>query len=127
MDACPQNDRNEAEDDRPMTTRILLAALGPDLRKIAPKKVYQSNLSMNAAFADYEARMNQPGGFYRGNPADADADAGRGSGLGLAICRAVARVHGGTIVAANRPGGGAIFTLRLPLPENPPRVESDAT
>jgi two-component system sensor histidine kinase KdpD len=58
--------------------------------------------------------------FYRGTPS---ADAGRGTGLGLAICRAVAGVHGGTIRASNRPGGGVEFLLRLPLPENPPRVE----
>jgi hypothetical protein len=32
-----------------------LAALGPDLKKIAPKKVYQCNVSMNAAFAEFWA------------------------------------------------------------------------
>jgi two-component system sensor histidine kinase KdpD len=40
--------------------------------------------------------------------------AARGAGLGLAIARAVARVHGGTLRVANRPGGGASFTLHLP-------------
>ena len=33
-----------------------LAALGPDIKKIAPKKIYQSNLSMSAAFAEFWAR-----------------------------------------------------------------------
>ncbi|HEV8719357.1 MAG TPA: hypothetical protein VGW77_01805 [Candidatus Binatia bacterium] len=33
-----------------------LAALSPDIKKIAPKKVYQSNLSMSAAFAEFWAR-----------------------------------------------------------------------
>ncbi len=60
--------------------------------------------------------------FYRRN---VHVDAGRGSGLGLAICRAVAKVHGGTITAANRPEGGVRFTLRLPLPINPPHVETE--
>ncbi|MCX4748615.1 HAMP domain-containing histidine kinase [Kitasatospora sp. NBC_01287] len=48
------------------------------------------------------------------------ADKGRarseGSGLGLSIAMANAQIHGGTISAANSPdGGGAVFTLRLPL------------
>jgi two-component system sensor histidine kinase KdpD len=38
-----------------------------------------------------------------------------GVGLGLAICRAVARLHGGKIRAANRPTGGARFEITLPL------------
>jgi hypothetical protein len=33
-----------------------LGALSPDLKKIAPKKVYQTNVSMNAAFAEFWAR-----------------------------------------------------------------------
>jgi two-component system, NtrC family, sensor histidine kinase HydH len=37
-----------------------------------------------------------------------------GTGLGLSICRRVLQEHGGTIVAQNRPEGGARFTLVLP-------------
>jgi signal transduction histidine kinase len=37
-----------------------------------------------------------------------------GLGLGLAISRDLVQLHGGTIEAANRPEGGAIFTVRLP-------------
>jgi two-component system, OmpR family, sensor histidine kinase BaeS len=39
-----------------------------------------------------------------------------GSGLGLAIVAAIVALHGGTAEAANRPAGGAAFTVRLPLP-----------
>jgi two-component system sensor histidine kinase BaeS len=38
-----------------------------------------------------------------------------GSGLGLSIARDLVEAHGGTITGANRPGGGAIFTIYLPL------------
>jgi signal transduction histidine kinase len=37
-----------------------------------------------------------------------------GLGLGLAISRDLVRLHGGTITAANRWQGGAVFTVRLP-------------
>jgi two-component system sensor histidine kinase MtrB len=49
--------------------------------------------------------------FYKADTARARSE---GSGLGLAIAWENARLHGGTIEAANAPSGGAVFTLRLP-------------
>ncbi len=46
-----------------------------------------------------------------------------GSGLGLTIVKGFVEAHGGTVSADNRPGGGAIFTIRLPQLEKPPTVE----
>ena len=42
-----------------------------------------------------------------------------GSGLGLAIVKGFVEAHGGQISAANRPGGGAVFTIRVPHQEPP--------
>jgi signal transduction histidine kinase/ActR/RegA family two-component response regulator len=39
-----------------------------------------------------------------------------GTGLGLSICAALTTMMGGEIEAAGRPGEGARFTVRLPLP-----------
>lgn len=38
-----------------------------------------------------------------------------GHGVGLALAHRVVTQHGGTLVAANAVGGGAMFTIRLPL------------
>jgi two-component system sensor histidine kinase KdpD len=38
-----------------------------------------------------------------------------GVGLGLSIVRGFVQAHSGSVVAENRPGGGAQFTIRLPL------------
>jgi PAS domain S-box-containing protein len=40
---------------------------------------------------------------------------GRGTGLGLSICKTVLREHGGNIEAASALGGGAVFTITLPV------------
>lgn len=51
--------------------------------------------------------------FYR-----ADASRSRihgGAGLGLAIVKSIVAAHGGEISAAAAPGGGAVFTVRLPV------------
>jgi two-component system sensor histidine kinase KdpD len=56
-----------------------------------------------------EARVFEK--FYRGKRDETPA----GAGLGLAIAKAIAIVHGGTLTARNRDGGGAIFALELPV------------
>ena len=53
--------------------------------------------------------------FYRVDKARSrsDRDPG-GTGLGLAIVKHLVELHGGHVTAANRTGGGAIFTVELP-------------
>ena len=60
--------------------------------------------------------------FQRGKTEGAQG----GVGLGLAICRAIARAHGGEIRAERIPAGGALFTLTLPLVEEAPEVPVEA-
>lgn len=50
---------------------------------------------------------------------------GRGTGLGLSISRRIVAGFGGSIEAANRPEGGAVFTLRLSA-EPPPERGAEA-
>ncbi|MBZ9597700.1 HAMP domain-containing histidine kinase [Streptomyces yangpuensis] len=50
--------------------------------------------------------------FYKASASRPKSD---GSGLGLSIAVENAHIHGGDITAANVPGAGALFTLRLPV------------
>lgn len=58
--------------------------------------------------------------FERGRAGDEVS----GSGLGLAICRTIVEAHGGEIRGDNREGGGARFTVRLPVTSPPPAVQA---
>lgn len=51
---------------------------------------------------------------FRRQRAERTGPAGRGSGLGLSIVRAIARAHGGEVLAASLDGGGLTVTVSLP-------------
>jgi two-component system sensor histidine kinase CpxA len=62
--------------------------------------------------------------FYRVEDAR-DRQTG-GTGLGLAIAARAMHLHGGTIEAANAPGGGLVVEMRLPLNDSVKRAETNA-
>jgi two-component system sensor histidine kinase KdpD len=57
--------------------------------------------------------------FQRMPAAAADVPAPPGAGVGLAVCRAIARAHGGELRVRPRGHGGASFECWLPLAEAP--------
>jgi len=54
--------------------------------------------------------------FYRADRARSRTTGG--TGLGLAIVRRAMLRHGGTVSINSRPGGGTVFELAFPHPEN---------
>jgi len=69
------------------TIRIEISDTGSGIREDLIKKVFQP--------------------FFTTKP--------KGTGLGLAISRQLIEQHDGTIAVANRPGGGVLFTILLPV------------
>ncbi len=72
--------------------RLWWRTRGPGCRSEAPGRVFQK--------------------FYR----SASGANHRGIGLGLAICKGIVELHGGTIAAGNRQGGGGGAEFRIVLP-----------
>ena len=60
--------------------------------------------------------------FHRADPARSRG----GTGLGLAIVAAIVGAHGGEVSAQNRPGGGTVVTVRLPLATTAPALAAPA-
>jgi two-component system sensor histidine kinase KdpD len=85
-----------------------IADQGPGLPQDDPQRVFQK--------------------FFRGGRragGKSDDGARRGVGLGLAICKGIVELHDGTITAENRPAGGALFRITLPIGGTPPPVPAE--
>lgn len=58
--------------------------------------------------------------FQRGDDAAGTAESGRrGAGVGLAVCRAIARAHGGELTLRPRGHGGSSFECSMPVRDAP--------
>lgn len=99
---------NAARYSDPGTTIEVEAARGPDhvLLSVADRGIGIPPEELETVFRC----------FTRGsNAGQASAGGGIGLGLGLFLARAAAEQHGGRLWATNRPGGGTILHLALPL------------
>jgi signal transduction histidine kinase/CheY-like chemotaxis protein len=69
-------------------------------------------------------KVEDTGAGIRGNaeqlftPFHTSKDVGQGTGLGLSVVHGIVHEHGGHIRAQNRAGGGARFTIYLPLQQS---------
>jgi len=66
-------------------------------------------------FADTGTGFDSAIGEQLFEPFFTTKEAGKGTGLGLAICKDIIERYNGTIHAENRPTGGSIFTVSIPL------------
>jgi two-component system sensor histidine kinase KdpD len=61
--------------------------------------------------------------FQRGQSDAADSGSRPGAGVGLAVCRAIARAHGGELTLRPRGHGGCSFECHLPAATPPEMIE----
>ena len=54
----------------------------------------------------------------RSVPRDQSGDSTRGMGIGLSVCGSIVKAHNGIFEADNRPEGGAVFRVCLPMNED---------
>lgn len=105
-------------------TLVLANLLDNAVKFSAPDSVVTVHLTKDDAHAVMSVADQGPGisvselpylfeRFFRGSAARAGT--APGVGLGLALSQAIVQAHGGSIDASNLPGGGALFTVRLPL------------
>jgi signal transduction histidine kinase len=99
--------------------RAALLNLVRNSREAMPQGGVLSVTTRRAADGMVEAEVRDTGG---GIPAEAlprifdpfYSTKEKGTGLGLAFAQQVFQEHGGSIACESRPGGGAVFTVRLP-------------
>ena len=75
--------------------------------------VSDGHLSMH--FTDWGPGIPEENLYKIWEPFFTTKSAGKGTGLGLSVCYGIIKAHAGEITAANVPGAGARFTIRLPL------------
>lgn len=112
---------------RPAAIERAISNLVDNAIKFAPEGSIEVTVARGATDVDISVRDHGPGideseatklfnRFHR----SVSARSTPGSGLGLAIVAATAEQHGGSVHAANAPGGGAVLGFRVPA------VTSDA-
>ena len=68
-------------------------------------------------FADSGPGIQEPQRVFE--PFYTTKPVGKGTGLGLSTCYGIMQQHGGEISCYNRPEGGAVFTIAIPIAQQP--------
>jgi signal transduction histidine kinase len=68
-------------------------------------------------FADSGPGLKEPRRVF--DPFYTTKPVGKGTGLGLSTCYGIIQQHDGEISCHNRPEGGAVFTILLPVAPEP--------
>ena len=88
-------------------------------------RTYAGGGFVNLEVVDNGSGISEPNRVF--DPFYTTKGPGKGPGLGLSVCYGIVTDHKGEIIAENMPGGGARFTVRLPMAMNFAAVQPGAT
>lgn len=89
-------------------------------------KVYAKDKYVYTEFHDSGPGIQDPKRVF--DPFYTTKSLGQGTGLGLSICYGIVKEHGGDIEAHNRPEGGAVVEIKIPVAgQNTAAIETSAT
>ncbi|MBX3454536.1 PAS domain S-box protein [Ferrovibrio sp.] len=116
--------RGDADQLGQVLSNLLVNAQQALLERPEPRRLsVQTMLSLDRRWAEIVVADNGPGvkpelrrrifePFFTTKPE------GSGTGIGLSVSLGIVEAHGGSLTVEDNQGGGACFTLRLPLPEH---------
>jgi len=96
-----------------------LLEAGPE--KVIKVRMFKKERTIHIEFHDSGSGISEPNRIFE--PFYTTKAVGKGTGLGLSICYGIIQEHGGSIVARNRPEGGATIEVSLPAAEAAATVE----
>jgi len=112
------------EADQAYLRRVFLNLLDNAIKFSPAEGVLELTVQQFPSYLEIEVRDQGPGfpvqdlervfqRFYRADPARSRQTGG--TGLGLALVREIVQAHGGQVLAANHPAGGAQLRVQLPV------------
>jgi two-component system, OmpR family, sensor histidine kinase KdpD len=125
------NDFPPVKLDAVLTEQILVNLLGnaavhtsPGTKVEVTARVHEGQLVLRVADNGPGLPPGDPKRLFDRFQRGPDAVAG-GTGIGLSLVKGFAEAQGGSVSVENRPGGGALFTVKLPLTKLPPVPEEN--
>ena len=120
IDIRPQSPLPKAAADPNRILQVFLQIIGNAMDAMEHKRPASLTIALRASgsrieveFADEGPGLREPDRVFE--PFYTTKSVGKGIGLGLSTCFGIVRQHQGEINCRNRPEGGAIFTVSLPV------------
>ena len=125
VDVTEEGDRHQVRGDSSQLLHVFLQLISNAVDALAETQggtleitLRTSGANLLVEFADSGPGLKEPQRVFE--PFYTTKPVGKGTGLGLSTCYGIIQQHNGEISCRNRPEGGAVFTITLPLAAQSP-------